>query len=154
VTELGVRALDEANPAGLRAARRASQRRLGRVLVHPRIKRRRAYLEGLDALPYWRITCFFVDSEHRRRGVASTALGGALREIARRGGGTVESYLEGSDGRSVSSSFLHDGTVAMFESHGFERTRRVGKHHWVVEGRAPSGGAHSPLSSTPFARSA
>jgi ribosomal protein S18 acetylase RimI-like enzyme len=98
----------------------------------PRIKRRRAYLEGLDVLPDWRITCFFVDREHRSRGVASTALAGALREIARLGGGTVESYPEDTDGRSVSSSFLHNGTVAMFESHGFERTRRIGKHHWVV----------------------
>ena len=66
------------------------------------------------------------------RGVASTALGGALDEIARLGGGTVESYPEDSEGRSVSASFLHNGTVAMFERHGFERTRRLGKHHWVV----------------------
>jgi len=68
----------------------------------------------------------------RRRGVASTALEGALDEITRLGGGTVESYPEHIDGRSVSSSFLNNGTVSMFESHGFERTRRLGKHHWVV----------------------
>jgi ribosomal protein S18 acetylase RimI-like enzyme len=98
----------------------------------PRIKRRRAYLDGLTELPDWRITCFFVANTHRRRGVASTALEGALNEIARSGGGTVESYPEDIAGRSVSSSFLHNGTVAMFESHGFERTRRLGKHHWVV----------------------
>jgi GNAT superfamily N-acetyltransferase len=98
----------------------------------PRIKRRRAYLDGLSALPDWRITCFFVDRAYRRRGVASIALAGALQEIARLGGGTVESYPEDIEGRSVSSSFLHNGTVAMFESHGFERTRRLGKHHWVV----------------------
>jgi ribosomal protein S18 acetylase RimI-like enzyme len=98
----------------------------------PRIKRRRAYLEGLSALPDWRITCFFVDSKCRRRGVASAALAGALHEIARLGGGTVESYPEDGEGRSVSASFLHNGTVSMFESHGFERTRRLGKHHWVV----------------------
>ena len=98
----------------------------------PRIKHRRAYLDGLGALPDWRITCFFVDRRHRRSGVASTALAGALREIARLGGGTVESYPEDSEGRSVSASFLHNGTVAMFERHGFERTRRLGKHHWVV----------------------
>ena len=98
----------------------------------PRIKHRRAYLADLGALPDWRITCFFVDRKYRRRGVASTALGGALTEIARRGGGTVESYPEDSEGRSVSSSFLHNGTVSMFESHGFERTRRLGKHHWVL----------------------
>jgi GNAT superfamily N-acetyltransferase len=98
----------------------------------PRIKRRRAYLDGLGALPDWRITCFFVDRKYRRGGVASTALEGALHEIARLGGGTVESYPEDVDGRSVSASFLHNGAVSMFESHGFERTRRLGKHHWVV----------------------
>jgi len=98
----------------------------------PRIKHRRAYLDGLSALPDWRITCFFVDSKYRRRGVASAALEGALDEIARLGGGTVESYPEDIEGRSVSASFLHNGTVSMFESHGFERIRRLGKHHWVV----------------------
>jgi len=98
----------------------------------PRIKRRRAYLDGLTDLPDWRITCFFVDSKCRRRGVASTALEGALTEIARLGGGTVESYPEDTEGRSVSASFLHNGAVSMFESHGFERTRRLGEHHWAV----------------------
>jgi ribosomal protein S18 acetylase RimI-like enzyme len=101
----------------------------------PRIKRQRAYQQGLEVLPDWRITCFFVARTHRREGVASTALDGALREIARRGGGTVESYPEDTSGRSVSASFLHNGTVAMFESHGFQRTRRLGEHHWVVTRR-------------------
>src|SRR4051794_26746659 len=40
----------------------------------PRIKHRKAYLEGLEALPDWRITCFFVDRERRRSGVAAAAL--------------------------------------------------------------------------------
>ncbi|HSS57034.1 MAG TPA: GNAT family N-acetyltransferase [Solirubrobacteraceae bacterium] len=98
----------------------------------PRIKRRRAYLDGLGALPDWRITCFFVDRAYRRRGVASAALDGALGEIARLGGGTVESYPEDAEGRSVSAGFLHNATVSLFERHGFERMRRLGKHHWVV----------------------
>jgi GNAT superfamily N-acetyltransferase len=98
----------------------------------PRIKHQRAYFAELDALPDWRITCFFIDGKHRRRGVASAALGGALDEIARLGGGVVESYPEDSEGRTVSSSFLHNGTLKMFESHGFERNRRIGKHRWVV----------------------
>jgi GNAT superfamily N-acetyltransferase len=101
----------------------------------PRIKHLRAYEADLTALPDWRVTCFFVDRDHRRAGVASTALGGALHEIARLGGGTVESYPEDAAGRKVSSSFLHNGTVALFEHHGFERTRRLGKHHWVVSKR-------------------
>lgn len=98
----------------------------------PRIKRRRAYLEGLSVLPDWRITCFFVDGRYRRQGVAAAALAGALEEIARLGGGTVESYPEDTAARSVSGSFLHNGTVAMFEDRGFERTRQIGKYHWVV----------------------
>jgi GNAT superfamily N-acetyltransferase len=98
----------------------------------PRIKRKRAYEQELVSPPDWRITCFFVDKGHRRRGVSAAALQGALDEIARLGGGTVESYPEESAGRKVSSSFLHNGTVALFERHGFERTRRLGKHHWVV----------------------
>ena len=98
----------------------------------PRIKLKRAYLEGLTALPDWRITCFFVDKEYRGTGVAPVALQGALKEIARLGGGTVESYPEDVEGRSVSGSFLYNGTVAMFERLGFARTRRLGKNHWAV----------------------
>jgi GNAT superfamily N-acetyltransferase len=98
----------------------------------PRIKHQRAYREGLASLPEWRITCFFVDRSCRGKGVAATALVGALQEIGRLGGGTVESYPEDVEGRSVSSSFLHNATVAMFERLGFRRTRRIGKSRWVV----------------------
>jgi ribosomal protein S18 acetylase RimI-like enzyme len=98
----------------------------------PRIKRQRAYREGLTRLPEWRITCFFVDKAYRGQGVAAAALAGALQEIARLGGGTVESYPEDVGGRSVSASFLHNGSTAMFEAQGFERRRQIGKNHWVV----------------------
>ena len=98
----------------------------------PRIKRQRAYRDGLTRLPDWRITCFFVDKGYRGRGVALAALKGALQEIARQGGGTVESYPEEVAGRSVSASFLHNGSISMFEHEGFERTRSIGKNHWVV----------------------
>ena len=87
---------------------------------------------GSTALPDWRITCFFVDKAYRGKGVAAAALEGALHEIARLGGGTVESYPEDAKGRTVSVVFLHNGTVSMFEQQGFERTRRIGKHRWVV----------------------
>ena len=97
----------------------------------PRIKSKRAYLDGLTNLPDWRITCFFVDREYRSKGVAA-ALEGALREIGRLGGGIVESYPDDVEGRSVSGSFLHNATVSMFEREGFQRSRRIGKNRWVV----------------------
>ncbi|CAN7669034.1 hypothetical protein [Mesorhizobium sp. LjNodule214] len=99
----------------------------------PRIKHRRAYEEGLTMLPDWRITCFFSDKSYRGKGVASAALAGALVEIARLGGGTVESYPEDAEGRSVAGAFLHNGTLAMFEQQGFRRAGQIGKHRWVVE---------------------
>ena len=104
----------------------------GRPDELPRIKRAKAYRDGLVALPDWRITCFFVDKGSRRRGVADAALAGALAEIAGAGGGVVESYPEAIGDRKVSSSFLHNGTVELFERHGFARVRPLGKHHWLV----------------------
>ena len=98
----------------------------------PRIKHRKVYQEKIEQLPDWRITCFFVDRRHRGRGVADAALEGALREIRRLGGGTVESYPEDVTGRKTSSAFLHNGTTTLFEKHGFKRTLRLGKNHWVV----------------------
>ena len=91
--------------------------------------------ENLRRLPSWRITCFFVGRTHRHRGVADAALAGALDQIARLGGGLVESYPEETEGRKVSSSFLNNATVSFFERHGFERDRQIGKHHWVVSRR-------------------
>ena len=101
----------------------------------PEIKSRRLYEKGLTALPDWRITCFFTGKGLRGRGIADAALGGALAEIARRGGGTVEGYPEETDDRKVSGSFLHTGPMATFEHHGFTRTRPIAPHRWVVTRR-------------------
>jgi GNAT superfamily N-acetyltransferase len=98
----------------------------------PRINHQKAYKVGLEQPPDWRITCFFVGRTHRHKGVADAALAGALVEIAGLGGGEVESYPEDTAGRKVSGSFLNNATLAMFERHGFERTRQIGKHCWVV----------------------
>jgi hypothetical protein len=64
--------------------------------------------------------------------VAEAALAGALGLISTAGGGVIESYPEDTTDRKVSSSFLHNATVSMFEAEGFERVRRIGKDRWVV----------------------
>src|SRR5262245_28603865 len=101
----------------------------------PRIKFGRAYREGAGDPPAWRITCFFVDKEYRHKGVAAAALKGALQEIAKLGGGTVESSPEDVEGRKVSNSFLYNATLSMFEDQGFIRTRPLGKNNWLVTKR-------------------
>jgi hypothetical protein len=65
----------------------------------PEIKSRRRYEKDLTALPDWRITCFFTGKGLRGREVADAALGGALNQIARYGGGIVEGYPEETDNR-------------------------------------------------------
>jgi hypothetical protein len=71
----------------------------------PKIKNRAAYEKSLTNLPDWRIACNFVGKGHRRQGVATAGLAGALELIASLGGGTVEGYPEPADSvRPVSSS--------------------------------------------------
>ena len=96
----------------------------------PRIKSRAAYEKGLTDLPDWRIACCYVGKGHRRLGVATAALTGALDLIARLGGGTVEGYPEGAE--SVPAGFLFNGALATYEKLGFTRSRQIGKHRWVV----------------------
>jgi ribosomal protein S18 acetylase RimI-like enzyme len=96
------------------------------------IKHRKQYEKEHGEVPDWRITCFYVGKGYRKRGVANLALSAALKEIARLGGGVVEAYPEDVEGRKTSSSFLHGGTLKMFEREGFERVGRLGMHHWIV----------------------
>ncbi|QHQ33946.1 GNAT family N-acetyltransferase [Algicella marina] len=98
----------------------------------PAIQNRKAYEEGLAALPDSRITCLFVGKAYRKRGVADLAVRGALEQIGEAGGGSVEAFPEETEGRKVSGAFLWGGTLGMYERLGFVRERKIGKHKWVV----------------------
>jgi GNAT superfamily N-acetyltransferase len=98
----------------------------------PRIKSARVYERDQTTLPDWRITCFFVGRRHRGKGVSAAALDGALREIARLGGGVVESYPADMPDEKLASGFGFNATVAMFERRGFVKVRPVNKTRWVV----------------------
>ena len=99
----------------------------------PNIYHRKQYDAGETNPAPWRITCFFVDRDHRRSGVAYEALGGALSLIAEAGGGEVVSFPnELVPGKKTSSSFLHNGTRAMFEQAGFTFERHIGKSKTVM----------------------
>jgi GNAT superfamily N-acetyltransferase len=96
----------------------------------PRIKSRAAYEKGVTTVPDWRIACNFVGKGHRRQGVATAALEGALDLIGALGGGLVEGYPE--DAASVPAGFLFNGALSTYETLGFVRDRKIGKHRWVV----------------------
>jgi GNAT superfamily N-acetyltransferase len=96
----------------------------------PRIKNRAQYEKGTSTPPDWRIACNFVGKGHRRQGVATAGLAGALDLIAGLGGGTVEGYPE--DAEAVPAGFLFHGALSTYEQLGFARDRKIGKHRWVV----------------------
>lgn len=98
----------------------------------PNIYHRKQYEAGLVRPPDYRITCFFVDRDYRRAGVAAEALRGALHLIAEAGGGVVEAYPQDTQGQRISASFLYNGTRSLFEQAGFVYERSKGKNHCVM----------------------
>jgi GNAT superfamily N-acetyltransferase len=98
----------------------------------PNIKHRKEYEAGLDSLPDYRLTCFFVDKRYRRRGVSALALQGALDLIAAAGGGVVEAYPQDTGGKKITASFLYSVTRSLFEQAGFGYVRPKGKNHTVM----------------------
>ena len=82
--------------------------------------------------PDWRITCFFVDRDHRKQGVSKAALKGALDLIGAAGGGTVDGYPTSTRGKPYSSSFLWAGTASLFTDAGFEELGALGTTKLVM----------------------
>lgn len=98
----------------------------------PSIYHLKEYNAGLDKAPDYRLTCFFVDRNYRRKGVAAVALRGALDLIAKAGGGVVEAYPQDTQGKRTSGSFLYNGTRSLFEKAGFSYDRPKGNNHCVM----------------------
>jgi len=97
----------------------------GRREEFPAIDRGRFY-RNLAPPPegVWRIVCFVVARDHRRRGVATAALRAALDSIRAQGGGPVEAYPVAIPKHG--SNTLWFGTVGMFQREGFTRVARLG----------------------------
>lgn len=98
----------------------------------PTIYHRKEYEAGVVEHPDYRITCFFVDRDHRRNGVSAVALRGALDLIAAAGGGVVEGYPQDTQGTKISASFLYNGSRNLFEKAGFKYDRPKGRNHCVM----------------------
>jgi GNAT superfamily N-acetyltransferase len=104
----------------------------------PNIYHRKQYDAELTRLPDFRLTCFFVDRDYRRKGVAAAALRGALELIAAAGGGVVEAYPHDTAGKKMTASFLYNGTRQMFEEAGFTYERPKGAKNCVMSTTVPA----------------
>lgn len=97
----------------------------------PRMANGRVYktLERIpDSVPLWRITCFFVDRDYRRRGVAKIALTEAISRIRQEGGGIVEAFPV-THSKAYSTWF---GSVSMYEKLGFEVVTPIGRSNVLM----------------------
>lgn len=74
----------------------------------------------------WRITCFFVDKEHRGKGVSKLALKTALDSIKKQGGGVVEAYPVVSEKMAAVAEWRWFGTPSMFRRQGFRKVAALG----------------------------
>jgi GNAT superfamily N-acetyltransferase len=99
----------------------------------PGIHHRKEYLATAGRLPDYRVTCILVERRLRRQGLAAIALRGAVELIAQAGGGRVEGYPHDTGGvRKKNSSFLYNGTRAMYEREGFTYDRPKGLGNCVM----------------------
>ncbi len=83
----------------------------------------------------WRITCFFVDRDYRKKGVAKVALIAALSSIKAKGGGVVEAYPvthKSAKAWSKWSNWFWFGTESMFERQKFKVVGLLGPHHLLM----------------------
>ena len=105
----------------------------GTVDELPNIHHRKEWEQGLVRHPDFRITCLFVDRRYRRKGVAATAVLGALELIGIAGGGLVEAYPHDlPPGKKTSASFLYNATRTMYEQLGFTYQRPKGQGNCVM----------------------
>lgn len=74
----------------------------------------------IDDVPVWSIICVVVRAGHRRQGVTTRLIEGAVAYAASRGAPAVESYPVDPQGRRMDLTMAFVGTRAMFENCGFE----------------------------------
>ncbi len=82
-------------------------------LVHSRV------IRPLDDVPVWSIVCVVVRGGHRRQGVTTPLIEGAVDFARSRGAPAVEAYPVDPPGR-MDTTMAFVGTRTMFESAGFD----------------------------------
>lgn len=118
----GVVAYSEGEPVGWCAVSpRATYSRLGEI---------GNTLPDADGL--WSVTCFVVRVGHRRQGIGSALLHGAVALAARNGARVVEAYPVDLAAKKASSAELYHGSLSTFLGAGFTEVARPSAHRPIV----------------------
>jgi len=98
----------------------------------PRIDAMKNY-KPINRGEFWRITCFFVDRDHRGRGVARQGLRAALIAMRRHGARLVEAYPIDTRRKKCPPSSLYKGSLGLFERFGFKKVGDLGGNRVIVQ---------------------
>jgi GNAT superfamily N-acetyltransferase len=85
-----------------------------------------------DGRGVWAVTCFVVRVGHRRKGVASALLNGAVDLARRHGASIVEAYPVDAVARRASAAELYHGPLSVFLAAGFAEVARPSTARAVV----------------------
>ena len=91
--------------------------------TYPRLSRSRI-LAPLDDKKVWSVTCFFVASKFRNRGLTVDLLRGGIEFAKSRGAVALEGYPKDTGGEKAPPVFIYTGTRSAFEKAGFEEKGR------------------------------
>jgi GNAT superfamily N-acetyltransferase len=89
----------------------------------PRLERSRA-LKRIDDESVWSIVCFYVAKGHRRRGVMTALVRGAIEYVTAQGGRILEAYPVIPKKDRAPAVFLFPGTPGPFLAAGFREVAR------------------------------
>lgn len=81
-------------------------------------------LKRLDDLPVWSMPCFYIDKNHRGKGIMHALLQAAISYAASQGATLIESYPAPGD-KKISSAEAYKGLASLFSKAGFVEIKRV-----------------------------
>jgi GNAT superfamily N-acetyltransferase len=81
-------------------------------------------LKRLDDVPVWSIVCLFLARSHRRLGLTTVLIKGAVEHVRRSGGSVVEAYPTRPRGKKLEAVSSFMGVPASFERAGFVECAR------------------------------